>query len=498
MGWRFRRSLKIMPGVHLNISKRGVSSLSLGGRGATLNLGKRGVRQTLGIPGTGLSLTTRSKRAVSHSSHAVVAQITKPSVPKLELNRFGITPQSVSSSRTVLKVAVLLIGGAIAVLSTILPEHSGWLALVVLAIGFVLPSRKTLEAEEDRRCQGRAHVELDRRLREFRYHSDKATNTATSGQTLLAVQQRLALSDEEIGRHEAAALRGLITLAEYEATVSANGDRLPAIPGHEQVVTTETCYFVSPATYDKRGDNDPTGSLYLSSDQLIFVAPEGVTAAPWTKVMSVDCEDRVLRVQRRDRQTPYLFDLPCVGDALKAHFIGNRILPRLMHSAARTDVSEDAASQSQAAKAMDESTPTVGAAAASPGRRIDLGTGHGFTLGIVGESYRQTALRALAGDRRRLGEEVLFVAVLSPEHENDYDTNAIRVDVEGGSQIGYLSRKDAVAYRDVLAAVATQGAVAISRAQLIGGTPDKPSIGAMLDLEDPSELLKTLSNVQPF
>ena len=45
MGWRFRRSLKIMPGVHLNISKRGVSSLSLGGRGATLNLGKRGVRQ---------------------------------------------------------------------------------------------------------------------------------------------------------------------------------------------------------------------------------------------------------------------------------------------------------------------------------------------------------------------------------------------------------------------------------------------------------------------
>ena len=434
-------------------------------------------------------MTTRSKRAVSHPSHAVVAQITEPSVPELELSRFGITPKSVSSSRTVLKVSVLVAGGVISVLSPILPEHSGWLALVVLAIGFVLPSRKTLEAAEVRRGQGRAHVELDRRLREFRHHSDKATNTATSAHALLALQQRLVLSDEDIGRHEAAALRGLITLAEYEATVSANGDRLPAIPGHQQVVTTETCYFVSPATYDKRGDNDPTGFLYLSSDQLIFVAPEGVTAAPWTKVMSVDCEDRVLRVQRRDRQTPYLFDLPCVGDALKAHFIGNRILPGLMRPAARTEVSEDAASQS---------TPTVGAAAASPGRRIDLSTGHGFTLGIVGESYRQTALRALAGDRRRRGEEVLFVAVLSPEHENEYDTNAIRVDVDRGSQIGYLSREDAVAYRDVLSAVAAQSAVAICQAKLIGGTPDKPSIGAMLDLEDPAELLKTLSNVQPF
>ena len=58
MGWRFRKSIKIMPGVRINLSKTGVST-SLGGRGATVNVSKRGVRGTAGIPGTGLSYSER-------------------------------------------------------------------------------------------------------------------------------------------------------------------------------------------------------------------------------------------------------------------------------------------------------------------------------------------------------------------------------------------------------------------------------------------------------
>jgi len=54
MGFRFRKSLRILPGVRLNFSKRG-TSLSLGGRGATVNISDRGVRKTIGIPGTGMS-----------------------------------------------------------------------------------------------------------------------------------------------------------------------------------------------------------------------------------------------------------------------------------------------------------------------------------------------------------------------------------------------------------------------------------------------------------
>lgn len=43
---------------------------------------------------------------------------------------------------------------------------------------------------------------------------------------------------------------------------------------------------------------------------------------------------------------------------------------------------------------------------------IDLpgGSGGAFTVGVVGESSRQAALRALAGERRKRGEEVFFTA----------------------------------------------------------------------------------------
>ncbi len=56
MGWRFRRSVKIAPGIRWNIGTRG-SSFSFGGRGFTVNISSRGVRRTISIPGTGLSHT---------------------------------------------------------------------------------------------------------------------------------------------------------------------------------------------------------------------------------------------------------------------------------------------------------------------------------------------------------------------------------------------------------------------------------------------------------
>jgi hypothetical protein len=58
MGWRFRRGVRVLPGVRLNISKRGLSSVSIGRRGLTLNVSRRGMRETVGLPGTGLSYTT--------------------------------------------------------------------------------------------------------------------------------------------------------------------------------------------------------------------------------------------------------------------------------------------------------------------------------------------------------------------------------------------------------------------------------------------------------
>ena len=58
MGYfRFRKSFNVLPGVKINLSKTGVST-SLGGKGATLNVGHGKKNVTLGIPGTGLSYRT--------------------------------------------------------------------------------------------------------------------------------------------------------------------------------------------------------------------------------------------------------------------------------------------------------------------------------------------------------------------------------------------------------------------------------------------------------
>jgi hypothetical protein len=60
MGLRFQKRISILPGLRLNLSKRG-PSLSIGRRGAWLTIGSRGTRATIGIPGTGISWTESSK-----------------------------------------------------------------------------------------------------------------------------------------------------------------------------------------------------------------------------------------------------------------------------------------------------------------------------------------------------------------------------------------------------------------------------------------------------
>lgn len=56
MGFRFRKRIRIAPGLAINISKSGVST-SIGPKGATTNISGRGIKTTVGIPGSGLSYT---------------------------------------------------------------------------------------------------------------------------------------------------------------------------------------------------------------------------------------------------------------------------------------------------------------------------------------------------------------------------------------------------------------------------------------------------------
>jgi len=54
MSWSYRKRVKIIPGVHLNFSRNGIST-SIGVKGANLTIGRSGTYLNTGIPGTGIS-----------------------------------------------------------------------------------------------------------------------------------------------------------------------------------------------------------------------------------------------------------------------------------------------------------------------------------------------------------------------------------------------------------------------------------------------------------
>ncbi len=71
MGWRYRKRIKIAPGIHLNISKSGIST-TIGPRGASVNIGPNGTYVNTGIPGTGLynrqKISTKAKERASSNT----------------------------------------------------------------------------------------------------------------------------------------------------------------------------------------------------------------------------------------------------------------------------------------------------------------------------------------------------------------------------------------------------------------------------------------------
>lgn len=80
MAIRFRKSIKIAPGVRLNIGKKGISSATIGRRGISMNVGKSGAFLNTSIPGTGLSARSQvagpkvSKKKASESPKVVAAE----------------------------------------------------------------------------------------------------------------------------------------------------------------------------------------------------------------------------------------------------------------------------------------------------------------------------------------------------------------------------------------------------------------------------------------
>jgi len=105
-------------------------------------------------------------------------------------------------------------------------------------------------------------------------------------------------------------------------------------------------------------------------------------------------------------------------------------------------------------------------------RRIEVSEDDEFSLpgsfDVVGESNYQDNIEAICGGRKADGEEREVEAVLVLEDGNQYDSLAVRIDVQGKT-VGYLSRQSARAYREWLQEIGHQGVWAIWDAMIRGG-----------------------------
>ena len=57
MGFRFQKRISILPGININLGKRG-ASVSVGPRGLKTTISSRGIKHSIGLPGTGIRYET--------------------------------------------------------------------------------------------------------------------------------------------------------------------------------------------------------------------------------------------------------------------------------------------------------------------------------------------------------------------------------------------------------------------------------------------------------
>lgn len=125
MPLRFWRRVKVAPGVTLNLSKTG-TSVSLGPRGAKTTVGHGKVRQTVGLPGTGLFYTRTLDR---NRAEPPLAAAPAPAEAAASLT----APPPVPWRSTLVIMAVLT-----GLLATSSPTTAAWFALVGTPIALLL------------------------------------------------------------------------------------------------------------------------------------------------------------------------------------------------------------------------------------------------------------------------------------------------------------------------------------------------------------------------
>lgn len=213
----------------------------------------------------------------------------------------------------------LLIAGAAAILwgMGLAPSGVGSL-LIILGIvsalaGWAMPTPMK-----------RAEAERARRVAEATALLDGESFSRERIEGFWKRQSELGLVDSDLpdAVTRANAISDVLDFAHARAE---NGNSFQVVPGHERAVGQDDCYFVATVLYDKRGDNDEDGQLFLTKQRAVFVGAS-MADVKWGKVAKAELNGGRLTITRRDRATPLVFVMKSVSDALRADFVATACL----------------------------------------------------------------------------------------------------------------------------------------------------------------------------
>ena len=88
---------------------------------------------------------------------------------------------------------------------------------------------------------------------------------------------------------------------------------------------TDECYVAVPVIYDKRGDHDEPGTLYVTNRKLVFVG-ESTTGAPWSTIAKLSRDGIKLLAFRHDRPAPLVFSCASLFDSVRVAYVAERCL----------------------------------------------------------------------------------------------------------------------------------------------------------------------------
>jgi hypothetical protein len=328
MGWRFRRSIKILPGVRWNFGKRS-SSLSVGGRGYHVTVGPRGVRRTIGLPGTGLSYTTYSRRkpttaadigartTASHSA-SVATRVVAPSAE--DLARFhlerALYPPGYRTQRRLCGLGMVTCALGLPTIGSVYPVAviiALVLGVVLLARWLSIPSAAGWAASEDSRLAtevARAR-ETERLARNERTHAFAAQFDAKCKP--LGVNTTAELDELERELRQAGDINGAVE-APARAAIDARRRVLAFLatktedgfPPAETALPLDDrpCFFEAAVTVDARALHERARISLVGAKFIVTGDDLSRHEWPYQDVRAVNVSGSEMTLGLKSRKTP--------------------------------------------------------------------------------------------------------------------------------------------------------------------------------------------------